>query len=152
MAGNKAEYEKYYTMMIVAGSILLLVNLYYFAHPVFANMGLSSLIMRNILRKLAEGGFLRVPLTTKFFGLLLILMACVVRSGKGKKVAWGTVIAGEVLGLAMFFLYPWPGYDYDFSLYFACLSAFRGRYNDKFGESAQSEELCSCNAIYRQNG
>ena len=158
MAGNKAEYEKYYTMMIVAGSILLLVNLYYFAHPVFANMGLSSLIIRNILRKLAEGGFLRVPLTTKFFGLLLILMACVVRSGKGKKVAWGTVIAGEVLGLAMFFLYPWPGYDYDFSLYFAAtivglimciwstaaisrnLSAFKEAVNDVYETFEQCEK------------
>ncbi len=114
---NKAEYEKAIVYGMVFGIAVLIFNIYYFAHPMFDEWGLSNGIIRSTLYKITRSSAFRNPNITKLLALTIIGAAHIVRSGKGKKVNWGTVIAAIVTGLALYFLYPLPGRDYDYRIY-----------------------------------
>lgn len=106
MAANKQEYEKYYFFMLISAYVILLINVYYFAHPFFAGLGLTHEAARNVLIELREGGILRTPLMTKTVVLFLMVFTHVVRSGKGKKVNWWAVAIVGVFGLLLYYIWP----------------------------------------------
>lgn len=117
MAANKTEYEKIYFFMLIAGYVILALNIYYFAHPLFDAWGMSHPVARSVLKALADGGFFKSTFTTKSWAYLLMVFCHVIRSGKGKKIALGPVIAALVIGGLLYFLYPLPGHDYENGIY-----------------------------------
>ena len=151
---QKQEYEKYYIFMMITAYVTLLINLYYFCHPVFEAAGLSHQVAKRVLLQLRDGGLFRSPFLTKSVAYVLLVMTHIVRSGKGKKVKWPAVIAAIVLGGMLYFIEP-RGY----SVYLATtvagfgvsawgiamisrnLKAFNKPVEDKYESWPQCEEL-----------
>ena len=101
----RSEYDKYYSAMTVVGCLLLLVNLYYYVHPLLSSMGLTTEIADLIVYKLRSGGVFVAPYRTKLLGMGLIAAGLVTQTGKGTGVSWTTVVCSGVLGAGLF-LFP----------------------------------------------
>ena len=101
MATNKQEYEKIYFFLVISSYVILTINLFYYAQPVFSASGLTHPALLKIMLGLREGGIFRTPLRTKAWAFLLMVISHVVRSGKGKQVNWWLVGAFFVVGLVL---------------------------------------------------
>lgn len=117
MAGNRQEYDKFYSIAILTAYAVLLLNVYYFAHPMFAQFGLTHEAVRNVLLMFRDGGVFKSPLPTKVFSLLIIVATHLVRTGKGKKANWWHIGGTGVLGLILYALWPASGPWYIFTTY-----------------------------------
>ena len=84
--------------MTLIGGVILLVNVYYYAHPLLKEFGLTSLIVDAIFLKLRSGGVFSTPYITKGLALLLLGLCLITRSGKGWKINWWWIIFAGVLG------------------------------------------------------
>ena len=63
---DRREYEKYFDYMSIIGLAILVVNLYYYAHPLLRSMGVTVDVIDQLFMKLREGGIFRTSLLTKF--------------------------------------------------------------------------------------
>lgn len=106
MATNKQEYEKIYFFLVISSYVILTINLFYYAQPVFSAFGLTHPALLRIMLGLREGGIFRTPLRTKAWAFLLMVISHVVRSGKGKQVNWWLVGAFFVVGLVLYAVRP----------------------------------------------
>ena len=102
---HRSEYDKYYSAMTVVGCLLLIVNLYYYVHPLLSGVGLTVEIADLIVHKLRSGGVFVTPYRTKLLGMGLIAAGLVTQTGKGTGVSWTTVVCSGVLGAGLF-LFP----------------------------------------------
>ena len=102
---HRSEYDKYYSAMTVVGCLLLIVNLYYYVHPLLSGAGLTVEIADLIVHKLRSGGVFVTPYRTKLLGMGLIAAGLVTQTGKGTGVSWTTVVCSGVLGAGLF-LFP----------------------------------------------
>ena len=100
---HRSEYDKYYSAMTLVGCLLVMVNLYYFVHPLLAHLGLTAEIADLILAKLLSGGVFVAPYRTKLIGMCLIAAGLVTQTGKGTGTSWTTVIVAAVLGGSLYF-------------------------------------------------
>lgn len=103
---RRSEYNKYYSTMTLIGGIILLVNVYYYAHPLLKELGLTSQIVDAIFLKLRSGGVFSTPYLTKGLALLLLGLCLITRSGKGWKINWWWIIFAGVLGAFLYFVTP----------------------------------------------
>ena len=103
---HRSEYDKYYSAMTLVGCLLVIVNLYYFVHPLLHRYGLTAEIADLIVNKLRTGGVFVTPYRTKLLGMALIAAGLVTQTGKGTGVSWTTVICSAVLG-ALLYLFPY---------------------------------------------
>ena len=92
--------------MTLIGGVILLVNVYYYAHPLLKEFGLTSLIVDAIFLKLRSGGVFSTPYITKGLALLLLGLCLITRSGKGWKINWWWIIFAGVLGAFLYFVTP----------------------------------------------
>lgn len=92
--------------MTLIGGVILLVNVYYYAHPLLKEFGLTSLIVDAIFLKLRSGGVFSTPYLTKGLALLLLGLCLITRSGKGWKINWWWIIFAGVLGAFLYFVTP----------------------------------------------
>lgn len=99
------ETEKVYMMFTFISIAILLANIYYFAHPLLHQIGWTIEPLDVVFRDLRDGGVFKTPSVTKLLALALIIMSVVVRSGKGKNVAWKTIFIVGAVGL-VFYLIP----------------------------------------------
>lgn len=106
MDQDKQEYRKHYINFIIISYVILLINIYYFIHPVFARVGLSHEVVREFLLELRDGGFLKTPFITKVAAFLLMIFSHIIRAGKGKNLPWWTVAAVGGLGIVLYFIWP----------------------------------------------
>lgn len=102
---HRSEYDKYYSAMTLVGCLLVLLNLYYFVHPLLAHWGLTAEIADLIVAKLWSGGVFVTPYRTKLIGMGLIAAGLVTQTGKGTGVSWTTVICAFLLGAGLY-LFP----------------------------------------------
>ena len=110
MATNKQEYEKIYFFLVISSYVILTINLFYYAQPVFSASGLTHPALLKIMLGLREGGIFRTPLRTKAWAFLLMVISHAVRSGKGKQVNWWLVGTFFVVGLVLYAVRPEAGY------------------------------------------
>ena len=103
---RRSEYNKYYSTMTLIGGVVLLVNVYYYAHPLLKEFGLTSEVVDVIFVKLRMGGVFRTPTITKGLALLLLGLCLITRSGKGWKINWWYIIFAGVLGALLYFIAP----------------------------------------------
>jgi len=101
---HKSDFDKFYYFMVVTGTVVLLVNIYYYAHPLWRSMGWTHEVADSLMLKLRSGGVFVAPWKSKSFGMLLLAASLVTRSGRGKKMPWWTVGVALAAGLALFFL------------------------------------------------
>ena len=118
---HRSEYDKYYSAMTLVGCLLVIVNLYYYVHPLLSQHGLTAEIADLIVRKLRSGGVFVTPYRTKLIGMALIAAGLVTQTGKGTAVSWITVIVAAVLGAG---LYLFPFFSPLFYLVTTCVGAF----------------------------
>lgn len=118
---HRSEYDKYYSAMTLVGCLLVIVNLYYYVHPLLSQHGLTAEIADLIVRKLRSGGVFVTPYRTKLIGMALIAAGLVTQTGKGTAVGWITVIVAAVLGAG---LYLFPFFSPLFYLVTTCVGAF----------------------------
>ena len=103
---HRSEYDKYYSAMTLVGCLLVIVNLYYYVHPLLSRVGLTAEIADLIVGKLRSGGVFVMPYRTKLLGMALISAGLVTQTGKGTGVSWTTVICSGLLG-AILYLFPY---------------------------------------------
>ena len=103
---HRSEYDKYYSAMTLVGCLLVIVNLYYYVHPLLSRVGLTAEIADLIVGKLRSGGVFVMPYRTKLLGIALISAGLVTQTGKGTGVSWITVICSGLLG-AILYLFPY---------------------------------------------
>ena len=117
---HRSEYDKYYSAMTLVGCLLVIVNLYYYVHPLLFQHGLTAEIADLIVNKLRSGGVFVTPYRTKLIGMGLIAAGLVTQTGKGSNVGWATVIVAAVLGAG---LYLFPYYTSLLYLVTTCVGA-----------------------------
>ena len=109
---NKQEYEKTFNYIIVFAAAILLVNIYYYCHPVFASYGLHHPVVDSLMIGLHKSGIFKTPFQSKVIILLLVALTHITRSGKGKETSWAAIIIGLTAGIALFFVWPKNPYFY----------------------------------------
>ena len=117
---HRSEYDKYYSAMTLVGCLLVIVNLYYYVHPLLSQHGLTAEIADLIVGKLRSGGVFVTPYRTKLLGVGLIAAGLVTQTGKGSNVSWITVLVAAVLGAG---LYLFPFYTSLLYLVTTCVGA-----------------------------
>ena len=108
---RKAEYEPMWMVMILISAVILAVHVYYFCHGIFAAAGIRHDITDRIMLSLRGDGIFSSYLKTKCVSLLLMLMAVIVRAGRGKDTTWSTIAATGAAGLVLFLMpraWDWP--------------------------------------------
>lgn len=104
---NKNQYEKYFYFGILFGVLLLLLNLYYYAHPLWENSGLSWYVFDNLCRRLSKSPLFSHSLKTKFAALVLISLGMFTRSSKAREVDLKIVAVVGAISAAAYII-PFP--------------------------------------------
>lgn len=102
---QKPEYEKMYVAAIIFAVIILLVNLYYYCHPLLSAVSLTAEPLDYLMAGLRRGGAFSSPLKTKGVAMLILMLCSVIRSGKGRRVDGGLLVG---VGVVSLFLYVLP--------------------------------------------
>ena len=106
---NKNQYEKYFYFGILFGVLLLLLNLYYYAHPLWQESGLSWRVLDNLCVRLARSPLFSNSLKTKFAALMLISLGMLSKSSKAREVDLKIVAVVGVISAAAY-VTPFPRY------------------------------------------
>ena len=104
---NKNQYEKYFYFGILFGVLLLLLNLYYYAHPLWMNAGLSWRMLDNLCISLSRSPLFSHSLKTKVAALVLISLGMLSRSSKAREVDMKIVALVGAISAAAYFI-PFP--------------------------------------------
>ena len=104
---NKNQYEKYFYFGILFGVLLLLLNLYYYAHPLWQESGLSWRVLDNLCVRLARSPLFSNSLKTKFAALMLISLGMLSKSSKAREVDLKIVAVVGVISAAAY-VTPFP--------------------------------------------
>ena len=102
---QRHEYERMYVAAMVFATVILAANLYYYCHPLLRTAGLTFRPLDYLVQGLRRGGVFSTPLKSKGFAMLILVLCSLIRSGKGRKVEPGLLIAAGAVGL---FLYLYP--------------------------------------------
>ena len=102
---QRQEYEKMYAAMILFAAVILTANLYYYCHPLLREAGLSAAPLDYLMKGFRKAGLFSSPLKTKGVAMLLLMLCCLIRSGKGTAVEPGVIAAAGLLGGGLYF-YP----------------------------------------------
>lgn len=100
----KPEYEKAYSTFVVMGIFTLAVNIYYYAYPLWAAMGLTHPIAVRLFLKMRGAGFFATPLYTKGVALLLSMLTVMTRHGRRNELAWWQTGIVALVGALLYFV------------------------------------------------
>lgn len=100
----KPEYEKAYSTFVVMGIFTLAVNIYYYAYPLWAAMGLTHPIAVRLFLKMRGAGFFATPLYTKGVALLLSMLTVMTRHGRRNELAWWQTGIVVLVGALLYFV------------------------------------------------
>ena len=104
---NKNQYEKYFYFGILFGVLLLLLNLYYYAHPLLVESKLTWRVLDNLCIRLAKSPLFSHSLKTKVAALMLISLGMLSKSSKAREVDLKIVaIVGAISAVA--YIIPFP--------------------------------------------
>jgi hypothetical protein len=104
---NKNQYEKYFYFGILFGVLILLLNLYYYAHPLWKEAGLSWHMLDNLCISLSRSPLFSHSLKTKIAALVLISLGMLSRSSKARDVDLKIIALVGVISSACYFI-PFP--------------------------------------------
>lgn len=101
---HKSDFDKFYYFIVVTGVVVLLANLYYYAHPFWKSLGWTHEIADSLMAKLRAGGTFSGPWKTKALAMGLFAISLITRYGKGKKTPWWLIGAGGAIGFVLYLL------------------------------------------------
>ena len=99
---QRHEYEKVYIAAIIFAAIILLGNLYYYCHPLLRQAHLTWRPLDYLIKGFHNGGLFSHPMKTKGVAMLLLMLCSVVRTGKGRKVDTGLLVAVGLISLVLY--------------------------------------------------
>ena len=141
---QKPEFEKAFAVAIFFGLMLLLVNVYYYAVPLWDALGLTHPVASRFFGKLRAGGFFGTYLYTKALALALALLVILSRKGRKNGMGWEGIAFIGGAGLLLY-LFP-PGYSDAMYVFgslagylLLCLCAGLARYRMKKGLKAEND-------------
>lgn len=102
---NKNQYEKYYYFGILFGVLTLLLNLYYFAHPLWLEAGMTLQVLDSLCVRFAASPLFCHSLKTKIISLILVSMCVMSRTSRARNLDLPVVGAVGALSAAAY-LYP----------------------------------------------
>lgn len=94
--------EKLIFPIFIVSFVVLVVNVYWFAFPLFFRMGLAHPSVTAVLQMFERAGFFSSPLKLKLVCVLCVFMTTYSRPGKRTEMPWLMVIAFLVASLALF--------------------------------------------------
>lgn len=100
---HRSDFEKFYYFFVVTGVIVLLVNLYFYAHPLWRSYGWTHEIPDTLMIRLRAGGVFEGAWKTKGLAMLLFAFSLVTRCGRGKKTPWWGITAALSVGSSVYF-------------------------------------------------
>lgn len=100
----KPEYEKSYAMFAIFGGLVLALNLYYYAYPMWAELGWTHKIAQNMMLSLRHGGLFSSPYKTKGLAIVMMMLTVLSRHGRGKQTSWYAIAAYLILGCLAYFV------------------------------------------------
>ena len=107
---NKNQYEKYFYFGILFGVLMLLLNLYYFAHPLWKRIDMSWVMLDNLCLRFARSPMFVHSFKTKIMAMILMGLGILTRSSKAREADIRSVAAvGVVSLLAYFYPFSSPG-------------------------------------------
>ena len=101
---HKSDFDKYYYFIAVTGVLVLLVNLYYFANPLWRSLGWTHGIADTLMVRLRAGGTFSGAWKSKALAMVLFAITLVTRYGKGRKTSWWLIGAVGGAGLLLYLL------------------------------------------------
>ena len=101
---HKSDFDKFYYFIVVTGVVILLANLYYYAHPLWRSLGWTHEIADSLMVKLRAGGTFSGEWKTKVLAMGLFAISLVTRYGKGKKTPWWLIGTGCAAGSVLYLL------------------------------------------------
>lgn len=104
--GNNKEYEKLSIYTMATSWVILAVNLYYYAFPLFSKYGLTHKIAMNIMLDLRGAGIFDAPYITKSVATLLMMLGGLLRTGKSTTKGWIHVLVLLGLGIPLYIIRP----------------------------------------------
>ena len=106
---GKREYEKHFAYMSIIGVVIIMANLYYYAHPLLRSIGATVYVIDLLFLKLREGGIFNSSLLTKALSLIFLSLG-VLAGGRRFDSAPKHVVAmvGAASALFYFFHFSTP--------------------------------------------
>lgn len=101
---HKSDFDKFYYFIVIAGVVVLLANLYYFAHPLWRSLGWTHGIADSLMVKLRAGGTFSGAWKTKALAMGLFAISLVTRYGRGRKTGWRIIGAAGAAGAVLYLL------------------------------------------------
>ena len=102
---GKREYEKHFDYMSLIGLAILVVNLYYYAHPLLRSMGVTVDVIDLLFLKLREGGIFRNSMITKMLAVVFLSLG-VLAGGRRFDSAPKHMVAIVAAISAFLYLFP----------------------------------------------
>ena len=98
-----------FSMFLMLSGALLLIILYYYAYPMWAELGLRSSLTDSLMLTLYHSGSFKNPYAVSFVCLFFCCISVIIRSGSSKDSSWKEILIPLVLGLSLFFAAPLMG-------------------------------------------
>jgi Type IV secretory pathway, VirD4 components len=148
---HKSDFDKFYYFMVVTGVLILVVNLYYYAHPLWRSLGWTHEIADTFIFKLRSGGAFDGAWKTKAIAMALLAATLVTRYGKGRKSSWWLIAGVMAVGGVLYFI---PVRKPDWFLFctgagavllcwaFGMIGRNLGHFNEAINDRAETFEQC----------
>lgn len=103
---RRQDYEKVYLASVMLALAVILFDLYHHCRPLLGRLGLAAEPLDYLVGGFARAGWFDSPWAAKGVAMLMLAPCALIRTGRGRDVAWGLVAAVGFLGMALYFL-PW---------------------------------------------
>lgn len=101
---GKREDEKHFDYMSIIGVVILMANLYYYAHPLLRPMGVTVDVIDLLFLKLREGGIFTSPAITKVISLIFLSLGILAGGRRFDSAPKHMVAVVGVISAALYFL------------------------------------------------
>lgn len=101
---SKREDEKHFDYMSIIGVVILMANLYYYAHPLLRSMGVTVDVIDLLFLKLREGGIFTSPAITKVISLIFLSLGILAGGRRFDSAPKHVVAIVGVISAALYFL------------------------------------------------
>ena len=109
---SKRDMEKYTFVYLMVAVVILLLNLYYYCHPVLSGMGLTSRYIDLLIFRMRSAGFFDSSYGTKITASLFLVLAVTTKKYRRRDTSLKVLVPLFLLGVLLYFLPCWTVWSY----------------------------------------
>lgn len=98
------DYSKVYASFLSLSLIILMLHLYFYAHPLLKDAALTHEVLDRVALGLRRSGLYRNPYITKGLSMVIIFLSTIVRTGKGAKVEPSVVVCVGMISASLYLI------------------------------------------------